>query len=103
MARLAVPPVEMLRVAGVQSLHAASEIRIRRPYEQVVVRPHQDECVTRPVVSGDDVVQEFQEATPIVVVSKDRLSSYAPGDDVVRGAGDLETRRTGHARGGRSA
>ena len=40
---LAVTPVEMLRVAGIQPLHASREIRIRRSHQQVVVRRHQDE------------------------------------------------------------
>jgi hypothetical protein len=94
MARLAVTPVEMLRVAGIQSLHASREIRIRRPDKQVVVRRHQNKCVARPFVSGDDVVQELQELPSILVVAKDRLTSYASRGDVVRGAGRLETRWT---------
>lgn len=97
MTRLAVTPVEMLRVAGIQSLHASREIGIWRPHEQVVVRRHQNERVARPFVSGDNVVQQLQELTSILVVAKDRLTSYASRGDVVRGAGRLETRWTRHA------
>jgi hypothetical protein len=38
MTGLAVTPVEMSRVAGIQPLHASREIRVRRPHQQVVVR-----------------------------------------------------------------
>src|SRR4029077_11968467 len=37
---LAVAPVEMLRIAGVQPLHASREVRIRRSHQHVVMRRH---------------------------------------------------------------
>jgi hypothetical protein len=38
MARVTVTAVEMLRVTGVQPLHAARQIRIRGSYDEVIVR-----------------------------------------------------------------
>ena len=97
MSGLAVASIEMLRIAGIQPLHASSEIWIESPHEQVVVRRHEHEAVACPFVSCNDFIEEFQELTSISVVAEDRLTSYAASHDVVRGAGQLETRRTCHA------
>ena len=83
MARFAVPPVEVLRIAGVQPLHPSRKIGIRSPHDEVIVRRHQDEGVARPVVAEDDIVQELQKPASIDVVAIDGLAGHASSGDVV--------------------
>jgi hypothetical protein len=97
MACLAMPPVEMLRIAGVQPLHPSRQIGIRSSHDKVVVRRHEDKRVARPVVSKDDFVEELQKAASIDVIAIDGLPSHAPSGDVIHGARYLETSRTGHS------
>jgi hypothetical protein len=61
------------------------------------MRRHQHERVAGPLVPGDDVIEELQELTSILVIAKDRLPGHTASHDVVRRAGHLETRRTRHA------
>jgi hypothetical protein len=87
MARFAVPPIEVLRVAGVQTLHPSRKIGIRSSHDEVIVRRHQDKGMARPVVAEDDIVQELQKPASIEVVAIDGLPGHAPSGDVVDGTG----------------
>jgi hypothetical protein len=53
---LPVPPVEMLRIAGVQALHPSREIRAHGSNDQVVVRRHENEGMASPFVARDDFI-----------------------------------------------
>ena len=85
MARFAVPPVEVLCIAGVQPLHPSRKIGIRSTHDEVIVRRHQDKGMARPVVAEDDIVQELQKPASIEVVAMDGLPGHAPRSDVVDG------------------
>jgi hypothetical protein len=66
--------VEGLRVAALEALDAAGELRLGAVEDEVVVRRHQAERVHRPVEAlgaGSDVGEE---EAPVVVVAEDRAA-----------------------------
>jgi hypothetical protein len=63
--------VEQLRVAPVQDLHAAGELRLLGLDDQVVMSRHQAEGVARPLVDSDHAAQDRHEALSIDVVEVD--------------------------------
>lgn len=97
MARLTVTAVEVLRVAGVQALHAERQIRLHDPHDQVVMGRHEDERVARPIVSGSDVIEERKKVAPINVVAVDRLASHTATRHVIHATRKLKARGTSHA------
>src|SRR4029450_7966256 len=88
--------VEVGGVLAVQSLHAAGEIRLRRPHEQVKVVCHEAEGVQSPAVTADHSVADSQEPPAIVVVLEDRLTPVASTGDVIGAACDLDSWRPRH-------
>jgi hypothetical protein len=63
--------VEPLRIAPIQDLHAAGELRPLRLDDQVVMSRHQAERVALPFVSGDYAAEDRHEALSIDVVKVD--------------------------------
>ena len=69
----------MLRIAGVQSLHASREVRIRRSHQHVVMRRHQHaNAWHRPPRAGRRRHRGASGTDVDLVIAKDRLPGYAP-------------------------
>jgi hypothetical protein len=64
--------VERLRVAALQALEPARELRAGAVDDEVVVRRHETQGVNRPPVALGARAHVREEGAPIVVVSKDR-------------------------------
>jgi hypothetical protein len=80
--------VEPLRVASVQTLEPAGQVRLRALEDDVVVRRHQAERVHRPPVALDAELQKPEERAPVVVVAEDRDSVDPPREDVEEAVGE---------------
>jgi hypothetical protein len=74
--------VEPLRVASVQALQPAGQVRLGRVQDQVVVRRHEAQRMHRPPVTVRAELDEPQKRAPVVVVPEDRAAVDATREDV---------------------
>jgi hypothetical protein len=95
--RTAMPPVEVARVAAIEILHACGEVGFRRLQKEVVVIPHQRECVQPPVVRLDRPPQPLQPFLAVPIVPGNRPSLVPAGHHVIQRAGKLDPQGSGHA------
>src|SRR5213075_1582987 len=80
-----VTAVEPDTVSGMQPLHGAGKIWVRRLHEQMIVIGHQDVGMDQPAVDVRAFLQPAQETLAIMVIAKNCLPLIAPGGDVIPG------------------
>ena len=80
--------VEALRVDAVQPLHPAGEVGAARFEHEVEVRGHQADRVDLPVVAGDAEFEECEEEAAVFVITEERDTAGATGDDVEETVGE---------------
>lgn len=83
MADTVMPPIEGLRIAAVQSPHAATQIGFGRIEQQVVVIAHQAVGITTPLLLEDFLPEEGEKAIAVGVIEEDRLLGIAPRRDMM--------------------
>jgi hypothetical protein len=95
-ARSVVTPVEVLGIAGVQSMHPPRKRRTSRFQQEVVVVSHQAIRVEEPGLIGDDGGEKIQEMTAIGGVAKDRSPFMAAAGDVVQRSREFQAKGSRH-------
>ncbi|HVM17069.1 MAG TPA: hypothetical protein VM290_05770 [Gaiellaceae bacterium] len=91
-----VPPVEALRVDGVQPLHPGRDVRERRVHDQVDVRGHEAVRDALPAAAVDDVVEQPVEDVAVRLAAEEDLAEPGVDAEVVRRAGELGAWRPRH-------
>src|SRR2546423_11532153 len=102
MAFSAVSAVEGLGVDAVQAMEPIGELVSERLDDEVIVIRHQAEDVDKPVIPHNDVREEREEETAVVVGSEDPRSFDPPRSDMV-GAVRGDVPRKGAPSGPRGA
>ena len=97
-ANAVVGAVERTRVAAIQEAHAARKVRLRRAHDEVVVIAHQAVRQAFPAAPANNLTEQVDESSAIVVVHVNRLALDATCHDVINAAGDVWARLTGHSR-----
>jgi hypothetical protein len=95
----AVALVERLRVAALETLDAARQLRLSAVEDEVVVRRHQAERVHRPAEALGAGADVREEEAPVVVVAEDRAAVHAARHHVevpVRKRGSRHPRHAAH-------
>ena len=95
-ARAAMAPVEIGRVAPVEILHPGREVRLRGLDEDVLVVPHEHERVQSPTVRLHGAAQPVQPLLPVRVITNDRFSFVPSGHHVIQRPGKLDSQRSSH-------
>jgi hypothetical protein len=93
------PTAVGLGIPAVQLAHAQRQISLRRFDEQMIVVVHQTVRVAAPSVPIDDMGEQREPLRPIAVIVHNVLPGIAPTGEVIDGAGELKTKRTGHDTG----
>jgi hypothetical protein len=79
-----VPAVERLGIHAVEAVAAVGELVAQGFHDEVVVVRHKAEGVDEPIVALDDVREEAQKETAVVVAAKDRRPVDPTRADVER-------------------
>ena len=90
-----------LRVLTVQLPHTSGQVAVHRLQQQVVMVAHLSERMHHPVEALAGVAQNVKPFASVVVVQVDVFAPVTTRGDVVKGAGELQTKGSGH--GGESA
>ena len=93
--RSLVPPIEPDDISGVQPLHSAGWVGLRRLNEQVKVIGRENVCGEAPTESDDGSTEELKEHLAIAIADKDRSISVARSY-VMGGAGEVGTKCSCH-------
>jgi hypothetical protein len=96
MADAVMAPIEALCVAAVQTPHAATEIRLGRFNEQMIMVIHQTVGIALPLLLENFGPQAGQEVVAIRIIEKDRLSGIAPRCEVIERAGVFQPQLASH-------
>jgi hypothetical protein len=82
--------VEPAGVAAVEPVHAAREVRLRRPERGVKVIGHQHPGRDAPAKALDGLAEETQEGEAIVVGAEDGAALIAPRRHVIDSADEFD-------------
>jgi hypothetical protein len=92
----AVAAVETLRVDAVEVLHARREAVGRRLKHEVVVRAHEAERVTVPLVAPNHEREQLEEVDPVGIVDEHQAAKDATRADLEDAVGQVGAPDTGH-------
>jgi len=90
-------PVEALRVDLIEPRHASCQIGLGGFNEELVVIGHQAVCVESPALLCDLAAEEIKKRCAVAIIAKDVLARISARGDVIQGAREFQTQRTGHA------
>src|SRR4051794_17679436 len=100
---MAMPDIEVLRVAALETMHARAEIRGSRLYQEVDVVAHQAVGETVPPHPAGHAGEGRDVTRTVPVVDVDRLLAIAAGGDVVDADFTLGARSARHDRSSRGS
>ena len=90
------PAVKPNAVTGVEPLHAAAQIRLRRLHQQVKMIIHQNINVQPPLEKLHRLAQQVAEMPAVTIITINRTPFIAAGGDMMPRSRPLDSRNPSH-------